>query len=198
MQNLKYNIAVVSPSEIIKSGMACLFQENPEFRIQQYSDFPSFYEYLLKNNCQIAIIDSSMASSFQIKINEVRKANPGIQLILLVYQYVNSSVSNLFDGAITIDQPFPEMLNVIRNYAEKENNDGETSKTESLSDRETDVLKLLVTGFSAKEVADKLSISVNTVITHRKNISAKTGIKSLAGLTIYAVTRKIISMKSIN
>jgi DNA-binding NarL/FixJ family response regulator len=66
-----------------------------------------------------------------------------------------------------------------------------------LSDREIDILKLLTTGLSNKEIADKLNISVNTVITHRKNISQKTGIKSVSGLTIYAVVKKLISLENL-
>ena len=56
-----------------------------------------------------------------------------------------------------------------------------------LSAREKDVLRLLVAGKINKEIADELCISINTVITHRKNISAKTGIKSVSGLSLYAL-----------
>ena len=65
---------------------------------------------------------------------------------------------------------------------------------EILTERETDVLKLLAKGLANKEIAEKLNISINTVITHRKNISQKTGIKSVSGLTIYAVVQKLISI----
>jgi DNA-binding CsgD family transcriptional regulator len=58
------------------------------------------------------------------------------------------------------------------------------------------VLKLLVQGSSNKEIADKLNISIHTVVSHRKNIIQKTGIKSQAGLTIYAISNKIISLDS--
>lgn len=65
---------------------------------------------------------------------------------------------------------------------------------EKLSERETDVLKLLTSGNSNKEIADQLNISTHTVISHRKNISQKTGIKSVSGLTIYAVVKNIITL----
>jgi DNA-binding CsgD family transcriptional regulator len=54
---------------------------------------------------------------------------------------------------------------------------------------------LLVQGHSNKEIADKLSISIYTVITHRKNLSEKVGIKSLPGLTIYAISKNIIHVE---
>ena len=60
-----------------------------------------------------------------------------------------------------------------------------------LSGREKEVLHLLVEGKINKEIADELCISINTVITHRKNITAKTGIKSVSGLSIYALMNGI-------
>ena len=56
-----------------------------------------------------------------------------------------------------------------------------------LSAREIEVLVLITTGLLNKEIADKLNIGLTTVITHRKNITEKLGIKSVSGLTIYAV-----------
>ena len=61
-----------------------------------------------------------------------------------------------------------------------------------LTTREKDVLTLLVKGLLNKEIADKLNISIHTVITHRKNIVRKTGIKTVAGLTIYAMLNNLM------
>lgn len=63
---------------------------------------------------------------------------------------------------------------------------------ESLSEREKEVLVLVAKGYMSKEIADMLNISMNTVNTHRKNITAKTGIKSIAGLTVYAMMNKLM------
>ncbi len=60
----------------------------------------------------------------------------------------------------------------------------------NLSDREQDVLELVAQGLSSKEIADRLKIAVNTVNTHRKSITRKTGIKSVAGLAVYAMLKK--------
>lgn len=59
-----------------------------------------------------------------------------------------------------------------------------------LSDREQEVLVLVAQGLSSKEIAAKLNIAVNTVNTHRKSIAKKTGIKSVAGLAVYAMLKK--------
>ena len=59
-----------------------------------------------------------------------------------------------------------------------------------LSEREQEVLELVAQGLSSKEIASRLSIAVNTVNTHRKSITRKTGIKSVAGLAVYAMLKK--------
>ncbi|HJZ41953.1 MAG TPA: LuxR C-terminal-related transcriptional regulator [Bacteroidales bacterium] len=69
---------------------------------------------------------------------------------------------------------------------------------EEISDREKDVLRLVALGNTNKEIAGKLFISSHTVITHRKNITAKLGIKTIAGLTIYALLNKLITSEEIN
>lgn len=66
-----------------------------------------------------------------------------------------------------------------------------------LSQRECDVLRLLVRGMLNKEIADALDISINTVITHRRNITEKLGTRSVSALTIYAVTHGIADIESI-
>lgn len=62
-----------------------------------------------------------------------------------------------------------------------------------LSQREIDVLCLVAKGLTNKEIADRLFISVNTVLSHRKNISAKLGIRSVSGLSVYAMINGYIS-----
>ncbi len=66
------------------------------------------------------------------------------------------------------------------------------STQSGLSSREIEVLKLVAQGMTNKEIADNLTISINTVLSHRKNISAKLGIKSVSGLCIYAMMNGIV------
>jgi DNA-binding CsgD family transcriptional regulator len=66
-----------------------------------------------------------------------------------------------------------------------------------LSDREIEVMSLIVQGFINKEIADKLNIGLSTVITHRKNIMDKLGLKSVSALTIYAVMHGYVDINKI-
>lgn len=66
-----------------------------------------------------------------------------------------------------------------------------------LSDREIEVMSLIVQGYINKEIADKLNIGLSTVITHRKNIMDKLGFKSVSALTIYAVTHGYVDINKV-
>ena len=58
-----------------------------------------------------------------------------------------------------------------------------------LSAREAEVLVLIARGHINKEIAQRLGIGLTTVISHRRNLMEKLGIRSVSGLTLYAVTR---------
>ena len=66
-----------------------------------------------------------------------------------------------------------------------------------LSDREIEILVSVAQGLLNKEIADRHNISINTVITHRKNITRKTGIKTVAGLTVYAILNGYVDINSV-
>ena len=94
--------------------------------------------------------------------------------------------------------PMVEMLEGkrpdIRMYGDAYGGPGES---EELSEREKEVLVLVAKGLLNKEIADRLSISVNTVITHRKNITRKTGIKTAPGLTVYAILGGLVDISAL-
>ncbi len=77
---------------------------------------------------------------------------------------------------------------------QKTKDESRTSGQEELSEREKEVVTLVVQGLINKEIADKLHLSLHTVIAHRKNIARKLNIHSTAGLTIYAIVNKLIEV----
>ena len=73
-----------------------------------------------------------------------------------------------------------------------------TDNTDNLSEREKEVIISLVQGMTNKEIANHLCISINTVITHRRNIARKLQIHSPAGLTIYAIVNNLVDITTVN
>ena len=73
-----------------------------------------------------------------------------------------------------------------------------SASSDALSQREKEIVAAVAHGKTNKEIADDLFISINTVVTHRKNIARKTGINSIAGLTVYAILNNIVRLKDLN
>lgn len=103
---------------------------------------------------------------------------------------------NIFVPAIRRLEQQAKQSDVTRNISDMVFKNGMNSD-EALSDREKDVIISLVQGMSNKEIADHLCISVNTVITHRRNIARKLQIHSPAGLTIYAIVNNLVDISSV-
>ena len=95
-----------------------------------------------------------------------------VRSLLMLEQHAHGKGENL--------PPMPEILN-----------------KKILSDREIEVMSLIVQGYINKEIADKLNIGLATVITHRKNIMDKLGMKSVSALTIYAVMHGYVDINKI-
>ncbi|MGM0550354.1 MAG: response regulator transcription factor [Bacteroidota bacterium] len=70
-----------------------------------------------------------------------------------------------------------------------------TSEEPQISAREKEIVKHIALGYTNKEIAEKLYLSTHTVVTHRKNITNKLGIKTVSGLTIYAILNKLIRVE---
>ncbi|MBO4803341.1 MAG: response regulator transcription factor [Muribaculaceae bacterium] len=116
-------------------------------------------------------------------------------VVALVYQYVERDALKNFDAVVDIRDSRPA---IIETLAQVSVSQVDTRKDNyELTKRETAVLVQLAQGKTNKEIADALNVSVHTVISHRKNITHKTGIKSVAGLTVYAMLNNLINENSL-
>ena len=122
------------------------------------------------------------------KHGKVLKKNRNI-VIGLEISGASSELESFFDDVIYINESTDSIINKINSYVLK----GSDSKSDNqLSVREIELLTMVAQGFSNKQIADQLFISIHTVITHRKNITAKLGIKSISGLTLYAALNNMV------
>ena len=103
----------------------------------------------------------------------------------------------IFVPAIRRLEQIAKQSDVSKNITDMVFKGGVGQNADALSDREKDVIVSLVQGMSNKEIADHLCISINTVITHRRNIARKLQIHSPAGLTIYAIVNGLVDISSV-
>ena len=111
-------------------------------------------------------------------------------IVLVDKVETSGTANNLISTRSSVETMIEQIEQVL--LAENTNNVVETNNKD-LSGREINVLQQIVRGHTNKEIAEHLNISLNTVLTHRKNITAKLGIKTVSGLTFYAIMNGLIS-----
>ena len=92
---------------------------------------------------------------------------------------------------------FPAVQLLEERIANKTYTPGNTDEANALSEREREIIAYIVKGLTNKEIAAELFLSINTILTHRKNISRKLDIHSVSGLTIYAIVNGIVKIDEV-
>ncbi len=197
MERFRINIIIVEPSVIIYEGLSSvLLQEGrTQCRLSHYDSIQEMLPALEENNVDLVIINPSLIKNDIDSFIQTKMAHQSIFWIALLYAFIEKDILVLFDDIIQITDGVDTIAGTMNKLLSSEHRDNKQSAKEQLSQREIDVLKLLVQGLLNKEIAEKLNISTHTVISHRKNIVQKTGIKSQAGLTIYAISNKLINIE---
>jgi DNA-binding NarL/FixJ family response regulator len=122
---------------------------------------------------------------------QLKKDHPQLSVIALVTSYTDPAILKAYDGVIEINDTKLKVVNKL-NQLMQDNDKQDKADDVELSKREIDVLVAVAKGMMNKEIADQMNISIHTVISHRKNITRKTGIKSVSGLTVYALLNNLI------
>lgn len=143
-----------------------------------------------QNTISLLLASSDILSSLKMSLY---KENQIIKLIHTRPDYIETDSENY--ELLFLDDAKEPILRVLkRNLAVMDKNSTHNKTDSVLSDRELDIVREVALGKTNKEIADKLFISAHTVITHRKNITRKLGIKTVSGLTVYALLNKLIKM----
>ena len=127
--------------------------------------------------------------------SSLKKEFPEIKTVAILSSFIDTKTLGEFDETISIFDETETINNKMANLLA--DNEEENSDTEQLSLREKEIIACVVKGMTNKAIADNLSISIHTVITHRRNITKKLQIHSSAGLAIYAIVNKIVEIQDI-
>jgi DNA-binding CsgD family transcriptional regulator len=135
----------------------------------------------------LLLIDTQYTDEYK-KHGKVLKKNGNI-VIGIGIPCAFSELESYFDDIIYINDNLYTINDKINYFISK---GIDTKSDNQLSVREIEVLTMVAQGYSNKLIADQLFISIHTVITHRKNITFKLGIKSISGLTLYAALNNMV------
>ena len=187
-------IIIVEPSPIVSAGLASYFDDMKQVSIvSQLDRIDRMEEKLAAYNPDILIINPLLiAYDTNEHFLKICRDFSNVIPVALATSYVDAGILKQFKDVIEINDSKQKVVTKIFNLLSDNKLTQDKPESIELSNRETDVLVALVKGLTNKEISDKLFISVHTVITHRKNIVRKTGIKSVSGLTVYALLNNLV------
>ena len=194
---MRNRVIICEASEIIANGLADIVDSMAQFDVVARLDSPErLSEKILAADANMLIVNPSLlgyeGKEFLLKLG---KEHPHLILIALVTACLEHASLAPYSGVIDIYDSRPKVINQLNEWV-KDNNPKKNDDVE-LSKREMDVLVAVAKGMMNKEIADQMNISIHTVISHRKNITRKTGIKSVSGLTVYALLNNLIDEKDL-
>jgi DNA-binding NarL/FixJ family response regulator len=188
---------IAEHSEIIRKGMVQLLESSGLFGVVRETPCSaSLIDQVRRHQPDILFVNPGMIDgSFREKLKKTQEHQT--RMAAIVYSLHDESTLKVFDEVILVNDTRAKILRKL-NALLKERVQEPANTDQSLTAREVDVLKLLVKGMSNKEISSGLFISTHTVMTHRKNITQKLNIKSVAGLTVYAMLNGLISMDELD
>ncbi len=185
----RYRIAIIEPASVIGEGLASMLAASGEAEIlfccRSIAEAKSF----TRSHHEVELLYVAATLAPQLTGHPLFDTVP---MVAIQSTLNDSETMRRFAASVSIYSTTEELVRIMHETLDRA---AEPSYSEShdLSDRERDVLILVAKGYTNKEIASELNISPHTVISHRKNIVHKTGIRSVAGLTVYAVLNKLIT-----
>ena len=190
-------IIVIHSSEIIRLGLSEILKKLFDvdvILISSIEDLNSYNEFI---NFRLVFIIESNQNHFTKTLNSFRENN-SVKVVSLYENKTEANSNENHDCRMPIHASSEQIQKLLNPYLHQDQSAIDKKKSSSLTEREIDVVKLVALGKINKEIADELCISIHTVISHRKNITEKLGIKSISGLTVYAILNKLIDTSTMD
>jgi two-component system response regulator NreC len=201
-------IVLADEHTVVRRALRLLLEEEPGFEVvAEAEDVDSTIRYLRGHKPAVLILDLNMPGRPSLEaIPDIREASPRTRIVVLTMQkepaFARQALQLGVLGYVLKEAADDELVQAVRRAAA-----GETylqpalgarlaaepdPGASDLSERETDVLRLIALGHTNAEIAEKLYISVRTVETHRAHIQQKLGVSSRAELVRSALSRGLV------
>lgn len=192
-------IAIADPSPIILAGLASLLKELPDCEVVlQSDDMHTVTMRLAILKPDVLVINPVMVDySKRRMVRSLFENLPDMRIVALVSSFMENTILRQFHGIIEINDDLQRIKSTLQQVTVRHPQQENEVDSSLLSEREKEVLVCLAKGKKNNEIAEMLHISAHTVITHRKNIVRKTGIKSVSALTVYAILNNLLEQKDI-
>lgn len=206
----KINVLLTDDHQLIIDGLKSLLKDQEDINVSaEANNGREALRILSFLPVNVVLMDIDMPVMNGIEtLKEVKKQYPDVKVIILSMHSEAGMIKSLIDlganGYLLKSCTQDEVVSAIRKVAASQSYfstdvtmallkpANQEQKTEILTERETEILKMIAAGFSNKEIGDKLFISHRTVDTHRTNLMKKLSVSNIAGLISYAIKNGIV------
>jgi two-component system, NarL family, response regulator NreC len=201
------SIVLADDHTIVRRALRVLLEEEPGFAVKaEAEDVNEAIRYLRGHKPDVLILDLNMPGRPSLEaIPEMKEASPETKIVVLTMQrepaFARQALRVGVLGYVLKEAADDELVQAVRKAAAGETYlqpalgarlAAEPDAANDLSERETDVLRLIALGHTNAEIAEKLYISIRTVETHRAHIQQKLGVSSRAELVRSALSRGLV------
>jgi DNA-binding CsgD family transcriptional regulator len=186
---------VAAEPYLVRAGMVALIHKLDGVRvIREFGTVDPFIAFAKKNPGYFLAI----THSFFNRSGELYMAHPDLtDRTLLIIDAPPGDKGPHVQAFILPDDEKDEITSKIQDLIKPSRFDVREFPADLLTQRERTIVRLVSLGMTNRQIAGQLYLSTHTVITHRKNINSKLGIKSVSGLTVYAIVNNIITIEEV-
>lgn len=206
--NTPVKVIIADTAFIIRKGIRTLLLENKQFEfVNEAASSETLFRVLESDPVDVLIIDHCCDDCFSVEsISAIKSKYPNLNILVISHEKSSVEIKKIINLGIKNyllkDCDEKEITDAILACArgekyfcgqiidvllDKEISKDEHCMTGSISDRETEVIRQLVTGKRPKEIAAIMNLSYHTIVTHKRNIYSKLGISNTIELAMYAV-----------
>jgi DNA-binding NarL/FixJ family response regulator len=202
MNNNTYmQVVVAETSTIVRSGVAAVLKRLPNFNLHlvEIASPESLHSYMQMHIPDVLIVNPTFGGGFDLVAFKAANNRADTKIIALLCSVIDDNLLRGYDEQIALYDHADAIAAKLDSLTDTDTDDTDTRDTEqeTLSQREKEIIVCVVKGMTNKAIADRLFLSIHTVITHRRNIARKLQIHSPAGLTIYAIVNKLVELQDI-
>ncbi len=166
--------------------------------IENVKSINDLFDALNKDTCLILLEYDNLPEPKDHILHKLYTKNSKTPVVALTNSVISEKSLIYIKDVVKDTDDESDILKKLKKYANISRDKPFRNNLENeLSEREKQVLRLVAFGYTNKEISNELNISTHTVITHRKNITAKLSIKTIAGLTVYAVLNGIVTSEEL-
>lgn len=193
-----YRFVVADNSFIVRNGLVSVLRHIPGLAATAFDvkTQESLRNYVAMHHPDVVLVNPMFDGLFDVKAFKAEFKDEDIRYVALSSTMVDQNVLSEYDEHFSLYDNPDDIYEKIKKVLVEEK-PVDVHPTDSLSNREKEIIVCVVKGMTNKEIADMLCLSIHTVITHRRNISNKLQIRSTAGLTIYAIVNKLVDIKDV-